>query len=156
MMSVTFVVMFLAIYICYSDIIKVFEYVYDFIINYVDDFDVMLFSILMVLSLLFGYIYNLLMIYLAIAFGQKRSSRKGLFSVIFWFVIYNITSFVTSILTLVPALFSDKYASYFEDDLMALADINILLLYSLVITIVVNFIFYFMTVRTMEKKLNLD
>lgn len=155
-MLITFVVMFLAIYICYSDIIKVFEYVYDFIINYVDDFDIMLFVILMVLSLLFGYIYNLLMIYLAIAFGQTRATKKGLFSVIFWFIIYNITSVVTSVLTLIPALFSNKYASYFENDLMAISDVNILLTYSLIITIVVNFVFYIMTVKTMEKKLNLD
>ena len=115
-----------------------------------------IFLILLLLSLLVGVIFNQIMIYASIALGQKHNS-KILYSIIYGIVIYNATQIISTILLLPFMLMDSNYQQYIEEsNVLDFGLINGFIALSLVISILFIVAYYFLTVKTFDKKLNLE
>ena len=115
-----------------------------------------IFLILLLLSLLVGVIFNQIMIYASIALGQKHNS-KILYSIIYGIVIYNATQIISTILLLPFMLMDSNYQQYIEgSNVLDFGLINGFIALSLVISILFIVAYYFLTVKTFDKKLNLE
>lgn len=112
--------------------------------------------LLIFIALIVGYLSNLLLVYSSISLGQTRNGNKALYSIIFGIVIYNITQVVCAILLVAPSIGNKNYLTYLDQDKPPVDFINGFMVYAIIISIITCFIYYFITVRTMTKKLNLD
>lgn len=112
-------------------------------------------AVLFGLAVLFGQINNILLIYVSISFGQKHSTNKLLYSIIYGVVIYNITQVITSLVYL-PILLNSEYINALNETIPESYILNILLLISIFTTIVISFVYYILTKKNLENKLNLE
>lgn len=111
--------------------------------------------LLMILSFIFGYINNILLMYTSISLGQKHNSNKLVYSVIYGIVIYNISQII-SVIFLVPLMFNDYIMTELEKQIPESSVLNLVLLISIFITIVMSVIYFIITKKMLEKKLNLE
>lgn len=115
-----------------------------------------LFIILTLLSILISVIYNQVMIYASIALGQKHNN-KVMYSVIYGVVLYNVTQ-ILSVVILIPVMFLDpNYQKYINGT--SISDfglINGYLLFALFLSILFTVAYYILTVKVLDKKLNLE
>lgn len=115
-----------------------------------------LFIVLMILSAIVGFILQQLIVYLAIALGQKHNGNKIVYSVVYGIVIYNVIQILSSTILIVPMMFSDKYWNYLNQDIPPMNFLNGYLMVAIIISIIFTFICYIITEKTMTKKLNLE
>lgn len=114
------------------------------------------FLILLLLSIVISVILNQVMIYASIALGQKHNSKVA-FSVIYGIVLYNVTQILTVVLLVPFMLLDSNYQQYIENsNVLDFGLVNGFLTYALVISVLFIIVYYFVTVRTFHKKLNLD
>ena len=112
--------------------------------------------ILLLLSLLIGVVFNQIMIYASIALGQKHNS-KILYSIIYGIVIYNATQIISTILLLPFMLMDSNYQQYVDgSNVLDFGLINGFIALSLVISILFIVAYYFLAVKTFDRKLNLE
>lgn len=130
---------------------NVFEGIRDLLSN-VD----VLFVVLVIITLILNYISQLIILYAAIALGQKHSGNKMVYAVVYGIVLYNINQVVSAIILFIPALFNNKYIKFFEQDNLPMEAMNYILIFSIVLTSLFIVAYYFVTTKTLEKKLNLD
>ena len=101
-------------------------------------------------------IYNQVMIYASIALGQKHNN-KVMYSVIYGVVLYNVTQ-ILSVVILIPVMFLDpNYQKYINGT--SISDfglINGYLLFALFLSILFTVAYYILTVKVLDKKLNLE
>lgn len=115
-----------------------------------------LFIFLIALAVVVGYISNMLTVYAAIALGQKHNGNKKVYSIVYGIVLYNVNQIVSSIIIFIPSLFNKNYMKYLEQDMPPYTFLNGFMTFALIISIIMGIAYYFLTVKTMEKKLNLD
>lgn len=114
------------------------------------------FVILLLLSVFIEAIVNQIMIYAAIAFGQKHNS-KVLYSIIYGVVLYNVTQLLYVIVLLPFMLFDSNYQQYVNSTTISdFGLINGFMAISIVISILFTVGYYLLTVKTFDKKLNLE
>lgn len=125
------------------------------LINEINKYDKWI-ILLVFISIVIGHISNMLLIYASISLGQMHNGNKALYSVIYGIVIYNVTQIVTTIILFVPAIFNKNYLAEFEQNVPAATFINMFLIFAIIVSIVICVIYYFVTVKALDKKLNLD
>ena len=107
------------------------------------------------ISILISVIFNQVMIYASIALGQKHNN-KVMYSVIYGVVLYNVTQ-ILSVVILLPVMFLDpNYQKYINGT--SISDfglINGYLLFALFLSILFTVAYYVLTVKVLDKKLNL-
>ena len=96
------------------------------------------------------------MIYASIALGQKHNS-KVLYSIIYGIVIYNATQIISAILLLPFMLMDSNYQQYVDgSNVLDFGLINGFIALSLVISVLFIVAYYFLAVKTFDRKLNLE
>lgn len=115
-----------------------------------------IFLILLLLSIFIGVVFNQIMIYASIALGQKHNS-KVLYSIIYGIVIYNATQIISAILLLPFMLMDSNYQQYVDgSNVLDFGLINGFIALSLVISALFIVAYYFLAVKTFDRKLNLE
>lgn len=115
-----------------------------------------IFLILLLLSIFIGVVFNQIMIYASIALGQKHNS-KVLYSIIYGIVIYNATQIISAILLLPFMLMDSNYQQYVDgSNVLDFGLINGFIALSLVISVLFIIAYYFLAVKTFDRKLNLE
>lgn len=110
----------------------------------------------MLLSIFIGVILNQVMIYASIALGQKHNN-KIVYSIIYGIVLYNITQIISVILLLPFMLMDSNYQQYVAgNNVLDFGLINGFLGISLIISVLFIVAYYFVAVKTFDKKLNLE
>ncbi len=115
-----------------------------------------LFIVLMVLSMITALFLNQLMVYLSIALGQKHNNNKLLYSFVYGIVIYNVVQIVSTVLILLPMIFNSDWFKYLDSDMPPMNILNGFIGASCGISIIITFVLYYFTKKTMETKLNLE
>ena len=111
--------------------------------------------LLMAVAMFVGQITNILLIYTSISFGQKHSTNKLLYSIIYGVVIYNITQVITAIVYS-PILFNPKFIDALNETIPEVKILNIMLLMTMGISLVIGIVYYILTKKNLENKLNLE
>lgn len=111
--------------------------------------------LLMAVAMFVGQITNILLIYTSISFGQKHSTNKLLHSIIYGVVIYNITQVITAIVYS-PILFNPKFIDALNETIPEVKILNIMLLMTMGISLVIGIVYYILTKKNLENKLNLE
>ena len=95
------------------------------------------------------------MIYASIALGQKHNN-KVMFSVIYGIVLYNVTQ-ILSVIILIPVMFLDpNYQTYINSTTISdFGLINGYLLFAFCLSFLFTIGYYILTVKVLDKKLNL-
>ena len=112
-------------------------------------------SFLVVLTVLIGQITNTLLIFVSISFGQRHSTNKLLYSIIYGVVIYNITQVITTVMYL-PILLNNKYVDALNETIPESSILNIMLIIAMGTSLVIGIIYYIFTKKNLENKLNLE
>ena len=115
-----------------------------------------LFIILIILSLIISVIFNQVMIYASIALGQKHNNKIA-FSIIYGIILYNVTQILSLIILLPFMLLNTNYQEYINATYTTdYGLINGYLALALVISILFTVLYYVLTVKVLDKKLNLE
>ena len=114
------------------------------------------FILLIILSTLISVIFNQVMIYASIALGQKHNN-KIMYSIIYGVVLYNVTQII-SLVILIPVMFLDSnYQQYINATTISdFALINGYLLFAFILSVLFTVGYYILTVKVLDKKLNLE
>lgn len=110
------------------------------------------FAVLMLVS----YIYQLLLVYLAIALGQTKNGNRALNSIAYGFVLYIVNQVISVATLLLSMVFKPDLLKQFEQSVPDVQSIGIVFSISFLISIVISIIYYIVTVRLLDKKLNLE
>lgn len=114
-----------------------------------------LFSWLILIVMLLSYIMQQFMFYGAIALGQKHNSKKVLYSVIYVIVLYTINQ-IASTLIFIPMLINPEWSKYLNDTVPPMNILNGYMIASIVLSVIFIVIYYMITVKVLDKKLNLE
>ncbi len=110
---------------------------------------------LFTLATFVGQITNTLLIYVSISFGQKHSTNKLLYSIIYGVVIYNITQVITTLIYL-PLLLNPEYVEALNQTIPESQILNIMLIIVTLISLIIGTVYYILTKKNLENKLNLE
>ena len=124
-----------------------------FVLDKIGDYK--LTTLLITLAMFVGQITNILLVYVSISFGQKHSTNKLLFSIIYGVVVYNITQIVTTVIYL-PLLLNNKYIEALSQTIPESHILNVMLLVAIVTSLIINIVYYILTKKNLETKLNLE
>lgn len=113
------------------------------------------FVVLTIITLIFSVIFQQLMFYASIALGQKHNN-KVMFSIIYGIVLYNVTQILSLVILLPFMLLDPNYQQLIDSNTPNISLLNPYMIASLVLTIIIAGIYYWLTVRTLDKKLNLE
>jgi hypothetical protein len=112
-------------------------------------------TLLILIAVFLGQILNTLLIYTSISFGQKHSTNKLLYSIIYGVVIYNATQIITMLIYL-PFITNKKYMDALNETLPPVKILNTMMIITIIATILTSVVYYILTKRNLEKKLNLE
>ena len=107
------------------------------------------------ISVVLGYISEVLIVYAAIALGQKHTKKK-LFSVLYGLGLYGLNQFVMSIALYFPAIFVPDYVSRMENPSSYIGYLNYMFIVISLVYIILIALYFTITNHFMSKKLNLD
>lgn len=107
-----------------------------------------------IITLLLGYLSNLLLVYVSLALGHLQNKNRLVFAVVYGIVVYTISQIV-SLIALTPCLIVDPgllatNATPAKDILMPLLGI------SLGVSILLIIAYYLITLKILKKNLNLE
>lgn len=111
--------------------------------------------VLIILIALFGYIVITLLFYTAISFGQRHATNKSKFAILYGVIIYVVQQIVTSVIY-APLLMNETITRELEKKLPSATVLNISLLISLSAIVITSAVYYVLTTKNLEKKLNLE
>ena len=131
---------------------KIFDTI-KFMIETIGDYK--LTAVLFTLAVFIGQITNTLLIYVSISFGQKHAKDKLLFSIIYGVVIYHITQIVTALIYL-PLLLNPDYIEALSQTIPESQILNVMLVIASIISLTIGAIYYVLTKKNLENKLNLE
>lgn len=117
--------------------------------------DYKLSTLLLIIAMFIGQITNTLLMFTSISFGQKHSTNKLLYSIIYGVVIYNITQIITAIVYS-PILFNPKIIEALNETIPEVQILNMMLLMTMGISLVIGTVYYILTKKNLENKLNLE
>ncbi|NLL77299.1 MAG: hypothetical protein GX235_08635 [Clostridiales bacterium] len=117
------------------------------------------FTLLVLLYMIINTFFSILMIYSSISLGQMFTKHKVAGAVIWYIAEYVITQFGFSMIINIPLM---KLFSYDSDINVSIpagtigSTVNMMLFSTMLITVIIGIILYFITEYMMRKKLNLD
>lgn len=126
------------------------------IINSVINSMGLLFVILIITSMIIGYILILINIFASISLGQIHNGNKTLFAIIYFIVTYYIMQIISSLFILVPTFLNKDLWAEIQMDTPPVDTLNLFLGLSIVLNIAFIIIFYIITTKVLDKKLNLE
>ena len=150
----SFIISFISICIIGNIKLPDIKEMIDFIIEVITQYSVVT-PTLILLLILVGYAVLILLIFTAISFGQRHATNKTRFAVLYGVIIYIVQQIIISMIY-APLLLDDKFMSELEKKLPSSTVLNISLLISLSALIITSIVYYFLTTRNFEKKLNLE
>ena len=112
-------------------------------------------ALLFTLAVFIGQITNTLLIYVSISFGQKHSTNKLLYSIIYGIAIYNITQIITALIYL-PLLLNPNYIEALSQTIPESQILNVMLIITSLISLTIGSVYYILTKKNLENKLNLE
>lgn len=110
---------------------------------------------LVLLTIFIGYTVLTLLIYTAISFGQRHATNKSKFAILYGVILYVVQQVVTATLFM-PLLANESFIEELEKTLPKASVLNLSLTISITILAITAGIYYFLTTRNLEKKLNLE
>lgn len=110
---------------------------------------------LVIIAVFLGQIVNTLLMYTSISFGQKHATNKLLYSIIYGVVIYNVTQIISALIY-VPLISNEKIMNALEQEIPPADILNIMMIITIAISLITITIYYLLTKRNLEKKLNLE
>lgn len=150
----SFIVSFLSICIIGDIKLPDIRKMIDFIVEVITEYSVVT-PTLILLLILVGYAALTLLIYTAISFGQRHATNKTRFAVLYGVIIYIVQQVVIS-MVYAPLLMDEAFIRELEKTLPSSTVLNISLLISLSALLITSIVYYFLTTRNLEKKLNLE
>lgn len=102
-----------------------------------------------------GFITQQFMFYGAIALGQKHNSKKIVYSVIYLIVLYTINQ-MSGFILLIPMMFNPEWSRYLNSTTPPIDILNGYLIATIVISVLFVIAYYILTVKMLDKKLNLE
>ena len=105
--------------------------------------------------MLAGYTVITLLVYAAISFGQKHATNKGKFSILYGAILYIIQQLITA-LVFTPLMQDESIMAELEKTLPSATVLNISLGISLTVLIITAVVYFMLTTKNFEKKLNLE
>lgn len=105
--------------------------------------------------MLVGYTVIILLIYTAISFGQRHATNKGKFAVLYGAILYVVQQLITAVV-FTPLLSNESIIIELEKTLPSAAVLNISLGISLVVLAITAVVYFVITTKNLEKKLNLE
>lgn len=114
--------------------------------------------ILMILSVVTSGILSILLVYAAIALGQKHNENRIGYSFASGIILYMVNQLVSVIILAIPMVFDRKLLDYFtsEIDTLPISSMYVYLGISVVASIGLSVGYFLLTTKTYEKKLNLE
>ena len=125
------------------------------LINEINSYSQFIIPIYLVI-LLVSLVYMFTLIYTSISYGQKKRDNKGLFSVIYGIVIYNITQIFSLISIVIPVLWEKDYFKLLNEEIPPAHVIISIFIGSFIVTSVMLIILYRKNISNLENKLNLE
>jgi hypothetical protein len=129
--------------------------VYEQIINALH-FSVAEANMYIIFMIILTNINNIIMVYLAIAFGQTKNDKKVMYSVVSWIVIYMVLQTVSGMFGFTLALFNEELRKMSANTIPSRSLMIALLFPTTIVSIIEPVIMYFLTVRTLNKSLNVE
>ena len=147
------IISIVSIFIAFNIGNDVFKYVKELLKTIYDQDKLLL--VVAPISIMLGYIVDVMIVYAAIALGQKHTMKK-LFSVLYGIGLYGINQFVMSIVLYAPALFIPNYLDRMENPSSFTGYLNYMFVVIAIVYLALIIVYFAITNHFMSKKLNLD
>lgn len=103
-----------------------------------------------------AYLTTILMIYAAIAIGFSRSSNKVVSSVVCAFVFYFVMEFIYLVILSAIIVINPTFISNLDSEVFMMRDLICFFAIFMVLTALLGGVYYYISYRYMNKKLNLE
>lgn len=151
---VSFMVSFLSICIIGNIKLTEIKEVLEAIIKLITEYSIAT-PIIVILLVLVGYAVITLLIYTAISFGQRHATNKGKFAILYGAILYVIQQLFTA-MVFTPLLNNESFIAELEKTLPSATVLNISLGISLAVLVITAVVYFILTTKNLEKKLNLE
>jgi hypothetical protein len=125
------------------------------ILDTLKSFDALTF-IMIIISVVLTVIFQQLLIYASIALGQKQSTNKAIFSIIFGVILYYANQIISALILLIPMLFNKDLWRQLHQQKLSPNILNGYLGGSVILSILFIIGYFILTTKTLEKNLNLE
>jgi len=137
------------------DIIKLITEGYKELVTALD-FTVTEVNFYIIFMIILTNVNNIVMVFLAIALGQTRNDKKVMYSVIYWIVIYMILQMIAGILVFSLTFFNEALRTMTNDTVPTRELLIALLMPSTLLSIIEPIIMHIITIKTLDKSLNVE
>lgn len=114
------------------------------------------FLLFMIVYGIIGYIATILMVYAAIAIGYSRSSNKLVSSVVWGLIFYFVMEFLYLGLLGIIMIINPTFISNLDNSVFMMKDLITFFSIFMVFTALIGGVYYYISYRFMDKKLNLE
>lgn len=114
------------------------------------------FLLFMIVYGVIGYIVTILMVYAAIAIGYSRSSNKLVSSVVWGLIFYFVMEFLYLGLLGIIMIINPTFISNLDNSVFMMKDLITFFSIFMVFTALIGGVYYYISYRFMDKKLNLE
>lgn len=114
------------------------------------------FLLFMIVYGVIGYVATILMVYAAIAIGYSRSSNKLVSSVVWGLIFYFVMEFLYLGLLGIIMIINPTFISNLDNSVFMMKDLIIFFSIFMVFTALIGGVYYYISYRFMDKKLNLE
>ena len=87
---------------------------------------------------------------------EMHNKNKGFFSFLYMIAVYYITQLFVALFLIIPIYFNNNWSKYLEQNTPPMSFLQIFLLASLILNIIICFVYYKITTINLEKRLNLE
>lgn len=143
-----------SLFVAFDIFNKIKPYAKEFI-NIINSYSKLIIPIYFTL-LFIGIIFYILLIYTSISFGQRKKENKGLFSVIYGIVIYNVVQIASLVIAFIPMLWYPNFIELMNQEIPPASLLNTIFIISIVLNIIICIVLYKLNLRNLENKLNLE
>lgn len=114
------------------------------------------FLLFMIVYGIIGYVATILMVYAAIAIGYSRSSNKLVSSVVWGLIFYFVMEFLYLGLLGIIMIINPTFISNLDNSVFMMKDLIAFFSIFMVFTALIGGVYYYISYRFMDKKLNLE
>lgn len=114
------------------------------------------FLLFMIVYGVIGYVATILMVYAAIAIGYSRSSNKLVSSVVWGLIFYFVMEFLYLGLLGIIMIINPTFISNLDNSVFMMKDLITFFSIFMVFTALIGGVYYYISYRFMDKKLNLE
>ena len=114
------------------------------------------FLLFMIVYGVIGYIVTILMVYAAISIGYSRSSNKLVSSVVWGLIFYFVMEFLYLGLLGIIMIINPTFISNLDNSVFMMKDLITFFSIFMVFTALIGGVYYYISYRFMDKKLNLE